>query len=133
MIALDTNLVVRLLVEDDAAQLAEARRVLRTAEVEGESCFVSDIVLCEVEWVLESLYEAQKHHVLTAVQRLLAEPLFSFESRDRARRALEAYERGDGDLSDHLIGTTARDHQARTTYTFDRVLRQQEGFTFLRA
>lgn len=132
MIALDTNLVIRLLVEDDAAQLAEARRVVRTAEVEGEPCFVSDIVLCEVEWVLESLYKARKRHVLTAVQRLLAEPLFRFESRDRARRALEAYERGDGDLSDHLIGATASDHEARTTYTFDRALRRQEGFTLLK-
>jgi predicted nucleic-acid-binding protein len=45
---------------------------------------------------------------------------------------VHAYEGGRADFSDHLIGTRARRHGARTTYTFDRALRNRAGFTLLR-
>lgn len=56
MIALDTNLLVRFLVEDDKAQSAKAARLVESAVARNQTLFVSDIVLCETVWVLLSAY-----------------------------------------------------------------------------
>lgn len=132
MIALDTNAVVRLLVGDDPRQARLVEKVLLNARGDGERCFISDPVLCELEWVLESCYDALRKDVLVALQELAANPLFVFEGADKLRRALDAYEQGAGDFSDYLIGIEGEMRQARTTYTFDRVLGRHPAFTRLR-
>ena len=70
MIALDTNVLVRLLVEDDAAQAARARRLVEACSEAGDVCLVSIPVLCELEWVLESVYRAPRADVEEAVRSL---------------------------------------------------------------
>lgn len=129
MIAFDTNVVVRLVVEDDAEQLHRVHQLIASAEAESENVLIPDVVLCELEWVLTSAYGATRGDVLAAVQALAAEPLFAFEDRDRLRKVLDTYERGRGDLSDYLIGARAAAAGARTTYSFDRALRGDAGFT----
>jgi len=52
MIALDTNVLVRFLVEDDKAQSARAARLVARAVSEDQPLFVSDVVMCETVWVL---------------------------------------------------------------------------------
>ena len=131
MIALDTNILIRLLVQDDPGQTALAERLLREAAEAGEPCFISDPVLCEMEWVLESCYRAKKPEVLAAVQELLAGKLFVFEEREILLQALAKYQVGKADFSDCLIGAKARAKGARTTYTFERVLTESQGFTRL--
>lgn len=131
MIALDTNLVLRLIVEDDPAQLAVAREIVASAEAAGETCLLTDIVLCEIEWVLLSAYGAERTDVLAAIQSLASESLFDFEDRARLQRALDSYQHGRGDLSDDLIGHTATALGARTTFTFDRGLAGKSSFSVL--
>lgn len=131
MIALDTNLVLRLIVEDDPGQLAVTREIVAAAEAAGETCLLTDVVLCEIEWVLLSAYGATKADVLAAIQSLAAERLFDFEDRARLHRALDSYQRGRGDLSDYLIGHTATALGARTTFTFDRGLAGESIFSVL--
>lgn len=70
--------------------------------------------------------------VLIALKSLLArESLFAFENADVFRKALDAYRRGKAEFSDFLIGAKAAAQRARTTFTFDRVLARQQGFSFL--
>lgn len=133
MIALDTNVVLRLIVEDDADQLAVVRRLLAAAEADGEPCLLSDVVLCEIEWVLLSAYDASRFDVLAALQSLVAEELFAFEDRARVFRVLDAYQAGRGDLADYLIGHAAAGLGTRTTFTFDRGLAGDAAFTVLSA
>jgi predicted nucleic-acid-binding protein len=64
-------------------------------------------------------------------QDLFAKPQFEFEDRGAVHWAMTAYEAGKGELSDYLIGAKAQVRGARSTYTFDRGLRNQEGFTVL--
>lgn len=129
MIAADTNFVVRLLVEDDSAQLREVHTILAEARAAAEECLINDIVLCELTWVLESAYRASRADVLAAVQALLSDSLFGFEDRNRVLRALDLFEAGRADFSDYLLGAVATDRGARTTFTFDRALRGEPGFT----
>lgn len=132
MIAFDTNLVIRFLVADDAVQTAASRRLLDRCVETEEDCYLSDGVLCEIEWVLTSSYRAGRSEVLAAFSALLANDRFVFDDRLAVRDALASYESGRGDLSDHLIGARARRKGARTTYTFDRALGGHPGFTLLR-
>lgn len=131
MIALDTNVLVRFLVRDDEAQAARARRLIETCAETGEACLVSNPVLCELEWVLESVYHASRAEVASAVQALLGMPPFQVEDAPVTERALRMYSKGKGDFSDLLLGQVGRTRGARTTYTFDRDLRKAEGFTLL--
>ena len=60
MIALDTNVLVRFLVEDDKAQAAAAAALVKRSIAAGEALFVADVVLCEVVWVLEVAYKVPR-------------------------------------------------------------------------
>ena len=131
MIALDTNILIRLLTKDDPVQTALAERLLEEASDADETCFISDPVLCEVEWVLESSYGARRGDVLAAMQELLSGDLFVFEDREVLRQAIVRYQESKADFSDCLIAAKARARGARTTYTFERVLAQEQGFTRL--
>lgn len=132
MIALDTNVLIRVLVADDPRQTALAERLLRDALEAGEPCFISDPVLCETEWVLDRFYRVPRAEILSALDSLLARTnLFSFEDAAVVRKALDAYQRGKADFSDFLIGAKAEARGARTTFTFDRALARQQGFSIL--
>lgn len=131
MIALDTNILIRLMVRDDPKQTALAERLIESTVERGETCLVTDPVLCEVEWVLASNYGAARSEIIAAMQGLLAEEVFTFEDREAFRRAVDLCQRTKVELSDLLIGSKGQARGARTTYTFDRVLSRQEGFSRL--
>ena len=131
MVALDTNVLVRFLIRDDEGQAARARALVEKCRTRGDVCLVSNPVLCELEWVLESLYRASRADIAVTVQTLQATPPFALEDADLADRALQMYRKGKGDLSDYLLGEIGAARGARTTYTFDRSLRNAEGFTLL--
>jgi predicted nucleic-acid-binding protein len=132
MIALDTNVLIRVLVADDPKQTALAERLLRESAEQGELCFISDPVLCEIEWVLDRFYRVGRAEILAAFESLLShQDLFSFEDPDAIRKALDGYRQGKADFSDFLIGAKAQARGARTTFTFDRALARQQGFSIL--
>jgi len=132
MIAFDTNVVVRLMVEDDETQARRSRQLLGEAVERGEGVLVTDIVLCELEWVLDAAYKVPRGRILAAVQALAADASFTFESPSRLAQALHRYQHGRGDLADYLLGFVAKEGGAGTTYTFDRGLRGEEPFTVVR-
>jgi len=131
MIALDSNVLIRLLIEDDPVQAELARRLIEFAQEQGERCFIGDPVLCEVEWVLDSAYGASRRDVATALQNIISSPSFVFDDAASIQSALDRFWRGKADFSDYLLGTRARKRGTGTTYTFDKALRDEEGFTLL--
>lgn len=131
MIGLDTNLLVRLLVEDDRRQAEKVAALLDRCQEDGVRCLVSTIALCELEWVLVSAYGVPRAEIADAVEALLADDLMQLERPEEVRRAVRRYRDGKGDLSDHLLGETSRALGAGTVYTLDRELRDAEAFTLL--
>lgn len=120
MIALDTNVLVRYIVQDDVRQAGQASKLIEshcTAETPG---MVDIVVLCELVWVLESAYGYERSAVALVVRQLLGVAELVVAEADQAWGALRAYESDNGDFSDHLIGI--RNHAAgcQTTFTFDR-------------
>lgn len=131
MIALDTNVLIRLLIEDDADQLSKALRVLEPHWESGGKAYVTDVVLAETEWVLDSLYRAPRAEILATFHALASDARFELQDRRLVLEALRRYQVGKADLSDHLIGLAGIAANANTTLTFDRTLRADPSFHVL--
>ena len=131
MIAFDSNVVVRLRVEDDEPQVRRARRLLKEAAEREELVFISDIVMCELEWVLGSAYGVPRRSILGAVRVLVADERYCFADQKRVTMALTLYQDGKGDLADYLLGLHGEDAGVGTTYTFDQELRDDARFTLV--
>ncbi|MEO5338150.1 MAG: type II toxin-antitoxin system VapC family toxin [Magnetospirillum sp. WYHS-4] len=119
MIGLDTNVLVRYLVQDDLVQAAAATRLVETRCTKEAPGFVNRIVLCELVWVLESAYRYPKDSIAAVLDRLLRTAELVIEDAESAWLALQAY-RGLGvDFPDALIGLANRDRGCEGTATFD--------------
>ncbi len=131
MIALDTNILVRLLLHDDEAQARAAERIVVRARREGTEIFVSDIVLCELVWVLTRRARLSRADIAGALEQLLRTELIVVASAAAAENALAAYRTGTGDFADYFIREHATIAGATEVVTFDRALRNAAGFRVL--
>jgi predicted nucleic-acid-binding protein len=129
MIALDTNVLVRFLVEDDKVQSRRAKKLVEEAVMEGEDLFVADLVVVETVWVLKRSYGLKKEAIAAVLRMLLGARNLRFESSDRMARAIDAYEKGRGGFSDYLIREVAREWECAAVATFDSILQKENGFT----
>jgi hypothetical protein len=96
MHAVDTNVLVRALVRDDAAQAAKAEEILARDEV-----FVPVTVMLELEWVLRSRYGFTAEKVAQALALLCAMPRVSVGEADAVRQAAARVAKG-WDFADAL-------------------------------
>lgn len=122
MIALDTNVLVRYLVEDDPRQSDEAARMIEAATAADESLFIPQIVICELVWVLSFAYEVPRREIASVLQQLRRTSNLEIESADEVQRAIESFDRGRGDLADYLIAERSVTHGCSAVATFDRAL-----------
>jgi len=118
MIALDTNVLVRLAVEDDHIQAAEARRLVMDAENRNEKVYILSGILLEMVWVLSSGYGYQRADIANLLEVLLSSPTYEIENRTAVQRATLHY-RVQGDFADILFVEMARDRMARAFFSFD--------------
>lgn len=132
MIALDTNVLVRYLIGDDPRQAGLAEEVIEQARAAEERIYLSPIVLCELVWVLAAAYDAAKKDLLFALNRLSDDTGFICDDPPRVRRAIDRFSVGRGDFSDYLLEEAAIDAGATVTFTFDKSLRDEPGFSLLR-
>ena len=128
MIGLDTNILVRFLVQDDPEQSARARSLIEKAIDSETPCFVSDIVLCEMVWVLERSYKTRRFDIGRILGHLLRARHLTFTSLERLFAALESYHAGNGDFADYLIQEHSRAEGYETIATFDGDLLKESGF-----
>ena len=125
MIGLDTNVLVRYIVQDDPEQSAAAERLIEgrcTAQAPG---YVSVPVLVELVWVLTSAYDYEKAAVIPVIRQLLRTAEFAVEDRQTVWAALREFESGGADFADYLIAHRNHAHGCTRTYTFD--LRADRG------
>ena len=128
MIAVDTNVLVRFLVEDDEAQTRAASSLISRAGRTGEPLYVSDVVLCEVVWVLSASYRFTNAEIIATLRKLLHARQLTFRSSDILVRAVEAYAGGKGDFADYVIREDAKAAGCDSVVTFDKALLKESGF-----
>jgi predicted nucleic-acid-binding protein len=131
VIALDTNVLVRLVLQDDEVQARTAERLFVRARRDHTPLFVADVVLCELVWVLSRRASLRRADIAEALERLLRTELITLDDTAVAERALEAYRDGKGDFADYLIRERGRVAGASEVATFDRALKNEEGFKLL--
>lgn len=132
MAALDTNVLVRYLVRDDAAQLASARRLVRRCIDAGQTLFVPVSVSLELEWVLRSTFGFAKEDVIRTLSQLLSSAELSFESEGALELALLLYRKGPADYSDCVHVALAAQAGERPLWTFDKAASRVDGARLLR-
>ncbi len=131
MNGLDTNVLVRYVTQDDAAQAKKAGKCITSACTANDPCQIERAVLCDLVWVLESGYGYARSQIGEFMDSLLHTRQFEFESRDAALAALRHYRQGKADFADALIGAVNRNSGCKTTFTFDRKAAGLETFTLL--
>ena len=118
MKSFDTNVVVRLVVEDDPAQCERAGRAFRQAVAEG-GVFFSATVLVEVAWVLRVACKQDRATIAAALRKLINAAGVTIEHDPIVRRAIVAFETGSADFSDYFIRESSREASALPVLTFD--------------
>lgn len=129
MISLDTNVLVRILVADDPKQTRRAVALLDQLDSRTEKAHVSDVVLCELVWILGRGYGHDRQKIAVTLRDLVAARQLTFDSPDRILRALVAYQCGKGDFADYLIREHAKAAGCDAVATFDKQLLEEEMFT----
>lgn len=127
MAALGTNVLVRYLVEDDVAQLAAARRLIRRCVADGEVLFVPVSVALELEWVLRSNFRFSKEQVIEVLSGLLATGELTFESEGAVELALALYAQAEVDYPDCLHVALALQAGQPPLWTFDKAAARVAG------
>ena len=131
MIGLDTNVLVRHLVQDDPGQSRKATQVITKQCTRDDPGFINRIVLCELVWVLESAYGYSKDTIVTVLEKLLRTSQLKVEDVQAAWTAFRMYQKGKADFADCLLGTTNRLGGCDETVTFDQAASKLEGFRLL--
>ncbi len=130
MIGLDTNVLVRFLVQDDPGQGALARGLLERC-TEDRPGFVGREVLVELVWVLERAYGFARGKVADALDGLLSAEELELETPEAVAVAAEGYRTGGADFADLMIAAAAQRAGCETLYTFDRRAARHEGITLV--
>ena len=115
MLAVDTNVLVRLLARDDADQVSAAEAFV------SRGAWVSHLVLAETFWVLDSVYDLTRAQIATAIEMLLNHRELSLQDADVVTAALDHYRRRSAvEFSDCLVLEIARKAGHLPIATFDR-------------
>lgn len=131
MPALDTNVLLRLLMRDDAGQLAAAQALVAQSQRTGEGLFIPVTVALELEWVLRSRFGLDKATVLHTFAQLLSTVELRFESDVALEWALKQYKAATTDFSDCLHAALASRAGEQPLWTFDRAASKLDGSRLL--
>ena len=118
MIGLDTNVLVRYVMQDDPRQSARATRVMDSLNPEAPG-FVSLVALVELVWVLKSNYGLDRSQVAAVLETLLRSKELVIDRAEIVGRALQRFAGTGADFADALIERLAAAAGCEATFTFD--------------
>lgn len=128
MLGIDTNVLVRLLVADDAAQTRKARQLIERCVSRNEAVLISIPVLVEAEWVLRSRYGLAKDEIIASFRAMLSATELTFEDEGAVEEAVYQWHEGAVGFADCLIAAHNRRLGCVATATFDAKAARSPGF-----
>lgn len=123
MIALDTNALVRMLIEDNEKQALTVKKLIESVEKKGQQIIILTEVLIETVWVLESVYECTREDIYRFLETLMHTTVFTFSEPQVMGNAIYRFKKG-GDFADLVIVMQALNHHARKIFSFDKKLQK---------
>ena len=124
MIAVDTNILIRLLV-DDPGQHEQVESARHQVKKEG-AVFIPQVVQVETVWVLESAYKLARKQISPVLEHLHANAAFTLQNRSSFQWAMKQYIQGNADFSDYLILVESQRENLKLL-TSDKRLGKQAG------
>ena len=131
MTGLDTNIVVRYLTHDDAAQTTAAVKVIDSLSPDSPG-FLSLIVVVELVWVLEVSYRFKKNEIEQVLETLLRSKELVSERAEIVSQALRKFSTSRADFADCLIERCGHAAECQYTVTFDQNAASDAGMKLLR-
>ncbi len=131
MIGLDTNVLVRYIMQDDARQSAKATALIESLDTDRPG-FVTLVSIIELYWVLTSCYHLTNEQVKQALEALLRTRQIVVDRSDQVLRALRVFDAGKADFADCLIERIAASAGCENTMTFDVKAAKHAGMTLIR-
>jgi predicted nucleic-acid-binding protein len=131
MIGLDTNIVVRYLTHDDAAQTAAAVSVIDSLSQDSPG-FLSLIVIAELVWVLEVSYRFKKNEIEHVLDTLLRSKELVVERAEIVAQALRKFRASRAEFADCLIERCGHAADCQYTVTFDQNAASATGMKLVR-
>jgi predicted nucleic-acid-binding protein len=131
MIGLDTNVLVRYLVQDDPVQSPQATEVIENWLTEDNPGFISIVAMVETVWVLDRAYGLTDGEIATAIERTLQANVLVVENEREVFTAMIALKEGRGSFADALMAAFDAKAGCVTTLTFDRKALRLPGFELL--
>ena len=132
MIGLDTNVILRYIMQDDPVQARQATALIESLTAD-EPGFIPLIVLVEMVWVLFSAYRLNRHQVAQVLEQLAQLKEIRLDSTDLVLKALRIFRAGSADFSDCLIERIAANQGCQKTVTFDIAAAKSSGMVLLNA
>lgn len=120
MIGIDTNVLVRYIVQDDPKQSQKANHFIESARAAERPIFINGIVLCELVWVLETAYNYPKQAIVNVLEKILRTRQFSIHQPEIIWQALSSYHHAGADFADHYIARLNAYLECEHTVTFDK-------------
>ena len=133
MIGLDTNVLVRYLVQDDPAQSKLATKFIEKNCTDSEPGIIGHIVLCELSWVLESNYQQSRDQIANVIEQILQVSQLAIPNTELIWRALSDYRDSNADFSDLLLSRINQATGCEYTLKFDKKAAKQDLFELLKA
>jgi predicted nucleic-acid-binding protein len=130
MIGLDTNVLVRYIMQDDAKQAAKATKLIEGLTVQ-EPGFITLVSVVELVWVLSSAYHLGRDQIVQALDVILRSKQLVVDQTEHVLRALRAFGAGRADFADCLIERTAVAAGCAKTMTFDVAASKTAGMTLI--
>ena len=130
MIGLDTNVVARYIMQDDAKQSALATRLVESLSAEAPG-FITLISVVELGWVLSAAYGLRRAQLVAAFEGLLRTQEIVVENAETVWKALRVFSTGNADFADCLIERSAAAAGCERTFTFDRAAVKGCGMTLI--
>lgn len=131
MIGLDTNVLVRYIMQDDAKQSPKASALIESLHADNPG-FVTLVSVVELYWVLTSCYDLTGAQVKQALEALLRTKQIIVDRADQVLRALRVLDDGKADFADCLIERTAASAGCSQTMTFDSGAAKHAGMMLIR-
>lgn len=119
MIGIDTNVLLRVLLDDDPHHSPRAVRLIKGA-VAREPVVINPIVLAEAVWTLARTYGSAREEIADKLEQILETEGFEVMFAEQAARALQLFRSGKADYPDYLLAEINRVFGCRTTFTFDK-------------
>jgi predicted nucleic-acid-binding protein len=130
VIGLDTNVLVRYVMQDDPKQSPKAIRLIESLTPETPG-FVSLVALIEFVWVLGSCYELTRQQIAEALDGLLRAKELTLDRAEQVVQAMRTFRTSSADFADCLIERTAYAAGCERTVTFDKAAASGAGMTLI--